>query len=476
MADFGFVGPAYQAQSIYQNDQACINWYPEADQTKKSDERGYIALYPTPGLVAKVTLAAAAEVRGLYVFGSFLYAVSGAQLYEIDTSYTATNVGTLLTSSGQVKFTDNNIGIYFCDGIQRYSFVHGGALTLRSDGGFTGANWVDEQDGFIIYNNPAANSQQWGCTDVDVATSGALNESFKDAYSDPLLALISDHREVFLLGSKTTEIWQNAGTQPFPFQRSVTTTLMHGIVAKFSLARFGESFAFVSQDARGQNVVVMMNGYSVQRISTHAVETGLATGIVSDAFAYTYQWKGHEFYVLTLPTQNITWVFDLATQMWHQWLSRDTRNVLNRHRSNCHVMFNEKHVVGDYTNGKLYELSDTVYTEDGQPIPCIRRARHLVNDLKRIFYRELQIQFQPGVGIQVGQGSDPQAMLRWSDDGGSTWSNEHWVGIGRVGAYKNRARWTRLGQARDRVFEVTVSDPVFRAVISANLNADTGDH
>ena len=73
-----------------------------------------------------------------------------------------------------------------------------------------------------------------------------------------------------------------------------------------------------------------------------------------------------------------------------------------------------------------------------------------------------------------GQGQNPQAMLRWSDDGGSTWSNEHWVSIGQVGQYKNRALWRRLGHARDRIYEVNVSDPINAVVISANLNALAG--
>jgi hypothetical protein len=475
MPDFGFVGPTYQAQSIYQNDQACINWYPEVDQTKSQQERGYVALYPTPGLTTLATLPAGLEVRMVYPFGNYLYAVSGSTVYEIDASYTATVIGTMLTSTGQVKCTDNGVSIYFADGIQRYSFTHGdAAITNRSDGGFTGATWVDQQDGFIFYNQP--NTQGWGCTDVDVLTSGALNISAKDQYGDPLSALISDHGDVFLLGTKTTEVWTDAGLQPFPFQRRLGATLMHGIAAPYSLSRIGEAFAFVTQDQRGRNIVAMMSSNQVQRISTYAIENGLAQGTVIDAIAYTYQWKGHEFYVLSLPTQDVTWVYDLSSQMWHQWLSRDDRNVLHRHRSNCHAMFNGTHVVGDYQNGKLYKLDDTIYTEDGKPIPCIRRARHLTEDLKRIFHRELQIQFQPGVGLQSGQGSNPQAMLRWSDDGGSTWSNEHWTSIGRVGSYKNRARWTKLGQARDRVYEVTVTDPVYRAVISANLVAESGAH
>jgi len=73
-------------------------------------------------------------------------------------------------------------------------------------------------------------------------------------------------------------------------------------------------------------------------------------------------------------------------------------------------------------------------------------------------------------------GVQPKAMLRWSNDGGSTWSNEHWVSIGEIGKYKNRAIWRRLGWARDRIFEVVVTDPIKAVIISANLKGSLGDN
>ena len=101
-------------------------------------------------------------------------------------------------------------------------------------------------------------------------------------------------------------------------------------------------------------------------------------------------------------------------------------------------------------------------------------------DFQRQYFDELQIQFQPGVGLNVSPDTDPsynpQAMLRWSSDGGSTWSSEHWTSIGKVGEYNNRAIWRRLGWGRDRVFEVSISAPVKAVIISANLKASAGDN
>ena len=145
-----------------------------------------------------------------------------------------------------------------------------------------------------------------------------------------------------------------------------------------------------------------------------------------------------------------------------------------RHRSNVASNFNGKVIVGDYQNGKIYEFDKTNYTDDGDYIQCLRRCQHLLNDLKYTYFSQLQIQFQEGVGLQSGQGSDPQAMLRLSDDGGQTYGNVHYASIGKVGQYRNRSQWQRLGAARDRVFEVTLTDPVFRVVVSADLQSTAG--
>jgi hypothetical protein len=166
------------------------------------------------------------------------------------------------------------------------------------------------------------------------------------------------------------------------------------------------------------------------------------------------------------------------------------------------------YLVGDYENGKIYSLENEQYTDDGDTIRRLRRAKHLTTDLQRQFFESFQIQFQPGVGLSgivpgtftgyllledgyvlltesgalielnevYTQGVDPQAMLRWSNDGGSTWSNEHWVSIGKQGNYVNRALWRRLGWSRDRIFEVVITDPIKAVIVSAELKASAGDN
>ena len=381
-----------------------------------------------------------------------------------------------------------------------------------TDGAFSGATTVDVIDNYFVYSRPS--SQQFGASDALSPISQQLSFASKDGAPDQLVALIVDHREVYLMGESSSEVWVDAGLFPFPFQRIPGTSTQHGIAAQNSVSRVGNSFAYVSRNLRGQGQIMQMNGYIPQRISTHAVENTLVNQYINDAIAWTYQLEGHEVYVVSFPTINITWAFDATTGLWYKWLYCTTANQYQRHRGNCSCVFQGMVLVGDYANGKIYELDSTNYTDDGNNIRRLRRAPHLVADLQRQYFEEFQIQFQPGVGftglsvapyiyigtpytiyptatlvipatqtvvigfatLQNQTTTLPQAMLRWSDDGGSTWSNEHWVTIGQTGKYKNRAIWRRLGQARDRVFEVVVTDPVKAVIVSANLKASGGEN
>ena len=620
MPDFGFVGPSYEAPSIYQDAQECINFVPEIDPLKQQGERGVVALYPTPGLTSLVLFENQQEVRGMRTLsgGDILVAVCGPYVYALTSSYTTTMVGQLNTSSGIVGITDNGVNVYIVDGQSRYTWrisspsaavftgsisgttltvtaitngtiainqalfgvnvtqatvitalgtgtggvgtytvnqsqsvastqmnsatvgavvtgaisgttltvsavtsgtlvvgqtIQGSTVTAQTiitalgtgtggvgtytvnnsqtvtsrtlyglnwsvlpstDGAFTSASAVDIVDNYFVYNRP--DTQQFGASAALSPISPALSFGSKDGAPDDLVALIVDHREVYLLGEVSSEVWIDAGTSPFPFQRIPGTSTQHGIAAPFSVARLGNSFAYLSRNIRGQSQIVQMNGYVPTRISTHAVENSLTNQVVSDAVAWTYQLEGHEVYVISFPSINLTWAYDVASGMWHKWLYTNNLGQYERARGNCCAQFQGLVMVGDYSNGKIYKLDPLNYTDDGQHVRRLRRAPHLVSDFQREYFDELQIQFQPGVGLPTGQGENPQAMLRWSDNGGSTWSNEHWTTIGLIGKYANRAIWRRLGTARDRVFEVSISDPVKAVIISANLKSSVGEN
>ena len=470
-------------------------------------------VYGTTPATYTVSSVSAGVVTGLTVTNAGNYTSNPTNNVTTSTSGSGTGLTLTLTFGTGIGGT----GTYVISTSQtitsRTMYGLNFSILPTNDGAFTGADLVDIVDNYFIYNRP--NTQQWAASNILSPITPALSFASKFTGPDNLVSIVADHGQVYLLGETTSEVWSDVGTFPFPFQRIPGSSSQHGIVAKFSVARIGNSFAYLSRNIRGQSQVVMMNGYFPQRISTHAVENTLVDQYVQDAIAWTYQLEGHECYVLNFPSLDLTWVYDVATGMWHKWLWIDNQNVYHRHRGNCQANFQNMNLVGDWENGIIYQLDQNNYTDNGQEIRRLRRAVHLVADYQRMYFDELQIYFQPGVGLQnaqpsyptqanrvfsspfllapnqtffvasdetvlIGQvipnvGANPQAMLRWSNDGGSTWSNEHWVNIGKEGKYKNRAIWRRLGQARDRVFEVVVTDPVKAVIVSANLKASVGE-
>jgi hypothetical protein len=145
-----------------------------------------------------------------------------------------------------------------------------------------------------------------------------------------------------------------------------------------------------------------------------------------------------------------------------------------RHRSNCHAFFNGQHIVGDFENAKLYALDLDTFTDDGNIIRRVRRTTTMNDDQARLFFSRLQVDVESGVGLEIGQGSDPQLMLRYSDDGGNTWSNTKYATMGKIGEYKSRCVFTRLGSGRNRVWEISVTDPVKAVILGANAEIMKG--
>jgi hypothetical protein len=434
-------------------------------------------------------------------------------------STSSNNAGIGLTLNLTTGTGTGGLGNYIVNNSQTISsrtmYVLNWSVLPTNDGAFQGGTIVDIVDNYFVYNDP--NTQLWGASNVLSPITYGLSYASKFTGPDNLVSLICDHGQVYLLGEKTSEVWADTGTFPFPFQRIPGSASEHGISAPFSVSRVGNSFAYLAKNNRGQAEIVQMNGYFPQRISTHAVENTLVNKYVNDAVAYTYQLEGHEVYVISFPTLDLTWAYDSTTALWHKWLWVDSNNIYHRHRSNCSAFFQGIVLVGDYENGLIYQLDPSNYTDNGSLIRRLRRAPHLVTDLQRQYFDEMQIQFQPGVGLSgkpsltpilnatyyqspliittsltiapgntivvspstsqsTTTGVDPQAMLRWSSDGGSTWSNEHWTSIGKIGRYKNRAIWRRLGVSRDRIYEVVVTDPIKAVIVSANLKASQGDN
>jgi hypothetical protein len=231
----------------------------------------------------------------------------------------------------------------------------------------------------------------------------------------------------------------------------------------------------LGQDEAGAGMVYRIKSYNPERISTHAVETALSRYDMTDAVAYAMQWDGHAWYVLHFSTSNHTWFFDASTGQWCEWLYRNpATNEENRHRAHTHVYFAGKHLVGDWEDGKLYSLEEETFTDNGDPIVRLRATQEMDSEGELVFYEELIVDMETGVGTESGQGSEPLLMLRYSNDSGRTWSNQKTRPIGVVGNYGARVKFGPTGAGRNRVWEISMSDPVKFVVMGASVRAAKG--
>lgn len=512
--DFGFVGGADATTDPYQDAQTCINWYPEISVSTRA--KMPTALLGCPGLIQ---LAAAPgggapgfsstmtqwpppssvtdlPVRGFWVLpgwtqalaviSNICYLVSIVTQGSLNTPgvISMAQVGTLATSTGQVSIRDNNIGGYavLVDGPNGYLYnINTRVFAQITDPAFLGSNLVAYIDGWWIFNKPGTQTFYTNAQPY----STAFNASYfalKDAASDNLVGVIENKEELWLIGERTTEIWYDAGGQYFPFQRLVGTLIQSGCKAVNSIARLvsggQEGLMWFGRSERGENIVIRTQGFAAETVSTPAVSNAMAQyAVTSDAIAYTYEEGAHEFYVLTFPTADRTWVYDatLPPEMaWHERLSYDPyAQAYHRHRSNCLMNFAGMRIVGDYQNGALYQLTRAAYTDAGWPILAQRRSPYIwdAKTRERVFMASLQIDFSPGVGNASGMGNNPQASLRISRDYGTTYGPTTQASMGQTGNYQNRCMWRKLGFSRGAVAEISVIDPVNRDIIGATLRA-----
>lgn len=596
MARFGFIGSTYTSQSVNADCQRCVNWYPESDESGAG--KSSLVLYPTPGLRLAYQLSGS-SVRGFCIINSRVFALSGTTLYELFSNGTTINRGAVVNDGQMASMAASTTQLLVASGGNTY------VLTLATNVltqippatftfPFTGANapivQVGFSDGFFIALVNGSNN--WYVSGTLNANDWTTNGStIVSVFPDNVVGMIVDHREIALGGLKSSVVYYDSGNL-FPYDVIPGGFIEQGLVAKWSMAKLDNSIFWLGGDERGNAVCWRMQGYTPQRVSNHATENAWQNySTVTDAIAYSYQDRGHLFYVLYFPTGNATWIYDAATGMWHERSFLDPiTGKFSAHRSQCHVFAFGKHLVGDWASGNIYQMSINFADDSGNEIQRMRRAPHISSEEEWIFHSQLQVDLEPAVLpptipptnltlvspngtlwnvfvtdaglLQTVQGSinnaqavilnnpgntvswqlgvtnaglltttsvtfnaanpkiatiaslsgnaawdigvttpglltttadnlalttfqpqlldgagnvrGPIASIRWSDDGGHTWSNFYQVDCGKIGQFKTRAMWRRMGRSRDRVYELTCSDPVPWRVVDAYLQASPG--
>lgn len=460
------VGGSYQMRSIPLDAQRSVNLFAVADQEGAEPS----ALYGTPGL-SLFSTAGSGPIRGEYAAANGrAFAVSGNTLYEIDGAGTATSRGTLNTSSGAVTIADNGFQLMIVDGTNGYIFTYLTNVFVQiTDPDFPSPKYVSFVDNYFIVTKN--NSGQFY---ISALTNGlswaALDFASAESSPDDLSCAVPFVGQLGLIGHDTLEIWRNTGDSTFPFSRISGSTPI-GTIAPNTVQSVDQSVFFVGNTSEGSGIVYKAQGFTPTRISTDAIEKILQAEPNPELLrSWAYQQEGHVFYVITGGSLGTSLVYDIATQLWHERAYLNPDGTFEQHLgSSCMYAFN-KQLVGDRITGKIYNMSLDVFSDNGAEIRRVRTLTHLADELKRVRYNNLQLLVETGIGLQSGQGSDPQISMRFSRDGARTWSSYYSTSLGAVGEYRKEVHFRRLGIAKQMTFELSMSDQVKVSWIGAYLS------
>jgi hypothetical protein len=438
--------------------QKRVNLYVELQQDPESNG---LALFPTPGLSTFVNFGAN-PCRGSYVKDNLQYQVNGATLWEVAADGTLTSRGTMLTSGGRVDITDNGDEMLIVDGTTTgyvYTFVTHAFAQVTLPIAAVNCAFLN---GYGIIN--AADSAQFNLSGAyDFTTWDALDFATAESDPDNLVRVKTYNGQLVLLGVKTTEFWGDSGALDFPLARIGSSAIQWGLAARWSLCEFMNSLIFLGKNQLGAVQAFILAGNEAVPVSNPEMDHVFSTyAAVEDATAFAYMVSGHPFWQINFPTADESWLFDGLTKAW----SKVQFGAEGRHRGEIQVNFLNRSYVTDYENGKVYLLDKDTYTDDGQYIVREFLSRHNKSgDLTGI--SQLWLEMEAGVGLNNGQGSDPQVVMQISRDGGHTFGTELPASMGRIGQYGIRALWNRLGRSRDWVFRFRCTDPVKTVFVAA---------
>lgn len=422
-----------------------------------------VAVPRSAGIRTLAALSDGGTFRGYGIMRKALYVVLNTTLYRIAANGSGTVLGSI-PGAGRVSVTTNGSQLTISNGMDAYVW-DGTTLAQITDPDFPGSTWLAYLDGYTIFGFPGGD--QFGITAINDSTDvDALDFASAESAPDDLVAGIVDHRELFLFGEDSFEVWFNSGDADFPFERTGSGVGEVGIAGQFAVGKKANSVYFLGNDA----IAYKLDGYNPVRISTFEIERHFQArakaGTIAECVVETWTERGHAF--IAFKFSDGTFIFDEATQLWHE------RGSYGLTRWQADFIAPVYGTLFTGANGVIGELSAEVYAEFDQPHIASCTAPAVSDGNAWIELDRLELIFEMGVGLNTGQGSHPQVMLDWSNDGGRNWESERWASLGDIGDHKARAVFTRMGRSRDWVPRWSVSDPVKLWFMEARLNEEGG--
>lgn len=451
MTLLNMIGGAYEAQSRVVSAQQAVNVYLELGD-------GVASMHGVHGTDLHVDLGR--PVRGLHEAWGRLYAVAGDSVYLILSSGAASLLGIVTDDGRPVSMSHNIFELAIVSAGQMWVVQKTtGVLTRVTDTDLPTVDKVDFLDGYGMVLERGSGRFRFTTINDFEAISG-IDFATAEGAPDDLVSLIVDHRELWLFGSKTTEVWFNSGNATNPFQRQ--NFLERGCKGLHSPAKLDNTVFWLGENG----VVYRADGFTPLRVSNYGIEYQISK-TTTDPVGFAYTWQGHDFYQLNFPGE-LTVVYDASipdpNKAWH------TRETLGRKDSVYHFeAAAHGNEYGGGVDGKVYKFNQDSYSHAGADLPRIRT----IGPIRTNNYASMSALT---LMFETGENSDPvnpsKVFLEISDDGGRTYGNRIEVSVGEQGQYTTEVKFLGLGGFYDgeRVLKLSMTDNARFALVDANVS------
>lgn len=487
---------SYSGRSGSVSSERVINMYSEAGKSSNlfiSDKYGVqdpientITYYGFPGIQFLRTVGTGV-IRGQIEHSGKLYVVSGTGVYSITTGGTVTLEGSIDTSIGRVSMASNgSFGnqVAIVDGVTAKIWIYNSVTDVFTAvvlpvGTFSTTNIIPSHvvyiDGYFIINEVGFG--QFYISDVfDGLIWSVLASANAERDPDNVVGIAATHKELYLIGQYTTEPWYNSGAE-FPFDPIPNIFIEYGALANRSITTVDGKLLFLAQTREGSRQVILVENGKEEVISTHPIEFQLGTYTSpQDAYGFSLKVNKHVFYILSFPTDRKTWVYNLTEKRWLELESFYPLDAINGEwRGAFATNFNNQIVVSSGVDSRQYMLKDNEYKDDSIAFKRTIVSKVFESDRDPIFFNKIDIYLEHGKGLPpTQQGDNPVITLDWSDDGGRTWSNVRIDYAGKIGEYTRVVRFNALGSSNNRIFRISMADPIKWVIVGIYVDIEKG--
>ena len=369
-----------------------------------------------------------------YTFNPLSGVLSAPLLKALPSSF----VGDTTTSSAAITNISSTAGFVVDssvtgDGIPSGSYIvtidSGTQVTLNAaaTATATGVTFNRHSPGMPIYMVPGSayldgtlyvmdlDAKIWGSDINDVTVWDALN--FIRAQIEPDKGVAIAKQLVYVIAFKewSTEFFYDAGNpEGSPLAPVQGNKLNVGCRHAGSIQDVDGTLVWVSRTRSGSVGVFAMENAKGQPIGTPPIERLLQAATFTTCYSVHIKISGHKFYILSLPSDGLTLVYDLSTGLWYQWT---TSYGTYLPFTNCIADVNQKTLLQHATSGEIMEVSSTVYNDNG-----VIFAWELYTDNFDGGTRKPKYLYR--MDMIADQVSGSYVTVRCSEDDYATWSQE----------------------------------------------------